>query len=154
MVRCYASCKYSRSAPVVIVSVFALWLWAGCLCVYCENVYNTACMDVCAGWDMRTEFSIFVSITEYGYGQVIDLWIRAELSTFMYIEESPLWRFREPWVIEGTLPKFPLSGGMYVINYKWDLKLYELSAYGGSGVPGSPCQSPSGLGAWQSGIRA
>ena len=45
---------------------------------------------------MRTEFSIFVSITEYGYGQMIDLWIRAELSTFVYTKKSPLWRFWEP----------------------------------------------------------
>ena len=41
--------------------------------------------------------------------------VRAELSTvvqvyLMYGEISPLWRFREVLIIEGTLSKFPLLG--------------------------------------------
>ena len=45
--------------------------------------------------------------------------VRAELSTVVqvdlrYGEISPLWRFREVLVIEGTLPKFPLLGEWFI----------------------------------------
>ena len=61
--------------------------------------------------------------------------------------EIPLVEISGALSYRGNSAEIPLRGRIYFIVYKWDLELIELSAYGGSGVPGSPCQSPSGLGA-------
>ena len=71
------------------------------------------------GRSMDEYFVVYGCVCPFSLCLMDMLAVRAELSIVVqvdlsYGEISPLWRFREVLIIEGTLPKFPLLGECFI----------------------------------------